>query len=80
MCGWVIDVLRLQVGAQLVVMINPEHQTSLKSVADLLDVKKLHLTLDYIYDAMRNVDATLNKQMTLERLLLALIKSRRRTQ
>ncbi|MCP3670849.1 MAG: DNA polymerase III subunit delta' [Gammaproteobacteria bacterium] len=77
MCGWVIDILRLQVVPQPAIMINPDHRGRLLDVVRVIDTRRLFQALDHIYEARGYVDATLNDQMTLERLLLALVKSRR---
>ncbi|MCP4128044.1 MAG: DNA polymerase III subunit delta' [Gammaproteobacteria bacterium] len=77
MCGWVIDMLRLQVVPQPAIMINPDQRERLLDLVRIIDTKRLFQALDHIYEARGNIDATLNDQMTLERLLLALVKSRR---
>ncbi len=77
MCGWVIDMLRLQTVPQPASMINPDQRQRLLDAVRVTDTRRLFQALDHMYEARRNVDATLNDQMTLERLLLALVKSRR---
>jgi hypothetical protein len=77
MCGWVIDMLRLKMVTAPPILINQEHEQRLGDVAKETDTKRLHEALSHIYDARSNIDATLNNQMMLERLLLALVMSRR---
>jgi DNA polymerase III subunit delta' len=77
MCGWVIDMLRLQMVAEPSTLINQEQKHVLLGAAKATDTKRLYEALGHIYDARSNIDATLNSQMVLERLLLALVKSRR---
>lgn len=76
MCGWVIDMLRVQVVPQPAVMINPDQKQRMLETVKMMDTRRLYQALDHVYDARNNVDATLNGQMMLERLLLALLKSR----
>ncbi len=76
MCGWVIDMLRLQHLTEPPALINREHKQRLLCAARDTDSKRLYEVLSHIYDARSNIDATLNNQMMLERLLLALVKSR----
>jgi DNA polymerase III subunit delta' len=76
MCGWVIDMLRLQAVSQPAGMINPDQKKRLQEMVESLDQKRLFQALNHIYDARGSVDATLNGQMMLERLLLVLVKSR----
>jgi hypothetical protein len=59
------------------ILINQEHKQRLHIAASETNTKRLYETLSHIYDARSNIDATLNNQMMLERLLLALVKSRR---
>jgi DNA polymerase-3 subunit delta' len=77
MCGWVIDMLRLQMVSEPPILINQEHRRRLQVAALETNTKRLYETLSHIYDARSNIDATLNSQMMLERLLLALVKSRK---
>ncbi len=77
MCGWVIDMLRLQQVVDHPALINRDQKNMLLSVAMQTNTRRLYETLGHIYDARSNIDATLNTQMMLERLLLALVKSRR---
>jgi DNA polymerase-3 subunit delta' len=77
MCGWVIDMLRLQMVSEPPTLLNHEHKQRLLSVANQTNTKGLYEALGHIYDARSNIDATLNIQMMLERLLLALVKCRR---
>ena len=77
MCGWVIDMLRLQMVAEPPTLLNQEQKQRLLSVANQTNTKGLYEALSHIYDARSNIDATLNIQMMLERLLLALVKCRR---
>jgi DNA polymerase III subunit delta' len=77
MCSWVIDMLRLQMAPLPATLINPDHQQRLQETAKELDTKRLFQALNHVYDAINDVAATLNNQMTLERLLLALVKSRK---
>ncbi len=77
MCGWVIDMLRLQMVPEPPILINQEQKQHLLGAANYTDTKRLYEALGHIYDARSNIDATLNNQMMLERLLLALVKSRR---
>ena len=77
MCGWVIDMLRLQMVSEPPTLINREQKQRLQSVANESNTKRLYEALSHIYDARSNIDATLNSQMMLERLLLSLVKSRR---
>ncbi len=77
MSGWVIDMLRLQMVSEPPTLLNQEQRQRLQSVANETHTKRLYEALSHIYDARSNIDATLNSQMMLERLLLALVKSRR---
>ena len=77
MCGWVIDMLRLQMVTEPSTLLNREHKRDLQEVADATNTRKLYEALSHIYDARSNIDATLNSQMMLERLLLAIVKSKR---
>jgi DNA polymerase III subunit delta' len=77
MCSWVIDMLRLQMATQSVALFNTDHRQLLQKTAGELDTKRLFQALSYLYDAKSDLAATLNNQMTLERLLLALVKSRK---
>jgi len=77
MCGWVIDMLRLQMVTDPPTMINQDQKQRLHAAAMETNSKQLYEALSHIYDARRNIDATLNNQMMLERLLLAVVKSRR---
>lgn len=77
MCGWVIDMLRLQMVTEPSILINQDQKQRLQGAARETDTKRLYEALSHIYDARSNIDATLNNQMMLERLLLALVKSRR---
>ena len=76
MCGWVIDMLRLQQVAAPPSLINMEQKQGLLQASVATNTKRLYETLSHIYDARGNIDATLNEQMMLERLLLSLVKSR----
>jgi DNA polymerase-3 subunit delta' len=76
MCGWVIDMLRLQMISDPPNLINQEQKKRLHGAAMETNTKRLYQALSHIYDARSNIDATLNSQMMLERLLLALVKSR----
>jgi hypothetical protein len=58
-------------------LLNRQQKQRLQSVANQTNTKGLYEALSHIYDARSNIDATLNIQMMLERLLLALVKSRR---
>jgi hypothetical protein len=77
MCGWVIDMLRLQMVTEPPSLLNQDQKQRLHSVAIETNTKRLYEALSHIYDARSNIDATLNNQMMLERLLLALVKCRR---
>ncbi len=77
MCGWVIDMLRLQQVVDPPTLINRDQKERLLSAAKEINTKLLYEVLSHIYDARINIDATLNNQMMLERLLLASVKSRR---
>lgn len=77
MCSWVIDMLRLQMASQAVALFNLDQKQRLQHASDELDTKRLFQALGHVYAATSDVDATLNNQMTLERLLLALVKSRK---
>lgn len=77
MCGWVIDMLRLQMVTESPNLLNQQQKQRLQSIAYETNTKGLYEALSHIYDARSNIDATLNIQMVLERLLLALVKSRR---
>jgi len=77
MCSWVIDMLRLQAVSQPANLSNPDQRQRLLEMVKSMDSKRLFQALSHIYDARSNVDATLNGQMMLERLLLALVKSRK---
>lgn len=79
MCSWVIDMLRLQMAAQSTALFNTDQRQRLQETVNELDTKRLFQALSYLYDAKSDVAATLNNQMTLERLLLALVKSRKST-
>lgn len=76
MCGWVIDMLRLQQVAAPPSLINRGQRQRLLSASRETNTKRLYETLSHIYDARSNIDATLNEQMMLERLLLSLVKSK----
>jgi hypothetical protein len=77
MCGWVIDMLRLQMVIEPPVLLNQDQKQRLQGAANTTNTKRLYEALGHIYDAISNIDATLNSQMMLERLLLALVKSRK---
>ncbi len=77
MCSWVIDMLRLQQASEPPVLINRDQKQRLLGAAKEANTRLLYDFLSHIYDARSNIDATLNNQMMLERLLLALVKSRR---
>ncbi len=76
MCGWVVDMLRLQQVAAPPALINPDQKQRLMQASRATNTKRLYETLGHIYDARSSIDATLNEQMMLERLLLSLVKSR----
>lgn len=77
MCSWVIDMLRLQMAPLPATLINPDQKQRLQETSKDLDTKRLFQALNHVYDARNDVAATLNDQMTLERLLLALVRSRK---
>jgi DNA polymerase-3 subunit delta' len=70
LCGWVIDLLRLQTVAQPPHLFNQDQAQALQGVADKINSEALHRYLGLLYDARGLIDSNLNPQLLLEKLLI----------
>jgi DNA polymerase-3 subunit delta' len=70
LCGWVIDLLRLQATAQPPQLFNQDLAQALQRSADKLNSGVLHRYLGLVYEARGLCDGNLNPQLVLEKLLI----------
>lgn len=68
--GWIIDMLRLQVGQQPPVLFNRDQRSTLQSTAERLNSNLLQRFLAQVYETRNLADANLNPQLMLEKLLI----------
>ena len=70
LCGWVIDLLRLQTSPQPPHLFNQDQAQALHRTADKLNSGVLHRYLGLVYAARGLIDGNLNPQLVLEKLLI----------
>ncbi|MGD9163775.1 MAG: DNA polymerase III subunit delta' [Chromatiales bacterium] len=70
LCGWVIDLLRLQTAERPPHLFNQDQVKALQGVADKLNSEALHRYLGLIYEARGLIGSNINPQLLLEKLLI----------
>jgi DNA polymerase-3 subunit delta' len=68
--GWVCDLLRLQAHPETAYLCNPDQRGALTAMAATIDPRACHQYLQTIYQARALVEATINKQLLFESLLV----------
>lgn len=68
--GWIIDMLRLQVGCESPQLFNRDQRSTLQNTAKRLNSILLHRFLARVYEIGNLTDANLNPQLMLEKLLI----------
>ncbi len=70
MAGWLLDVLRLQIGSSSQNLINPDQENLFQGLAKQVDSKLAYRLLDQVLAAKSVADSTVNPQLMLEGLLI----------